>query len=738
MSLKDVFKPFYSLVSRIGLILGLLLMLFSCKPNQETELADQSAAVEDVTGYVNPFIGTAPLTDPEEIGYTPPEGWRVWAGLTYPGSSLPNAMVQLSPVTEFGSGAGYEYEDTEILSFAHTNKGHWNLVHIPILPVWGNAGAPFKSTFSHDREAASPGYYEVYLEDYDVEVRLTSTLRTGIHEYSFGDSSDRKILFNLGKANNGVSDWNIEQEAENVIIGFQRVGSEIVHFHAELSHPVMDLQTQQVGQANGYALASIADQEEGPVTMKIGISFVSTQNAADNLKAEVGDASFDEIHNQAEDTWRELLSTIEVAGGSDTQNEMFYSSFYRSFLWPALRSDINGEFRNVEGDIESADFRYYTNPAFWDTYRNKLVLMTIVSPEVTTDVIKSLINQGEKTGFIPTFFHGDHAQPFIAGAYLRGVRGFDVEKAYELLLNNAYKEGGVRPHIAEYIEKGFISDPDIENPHVETKAKAGVSKTLEYALDDYSLSLLASELGDTQHAEDLAARSKNYKNVFDTKTNFMRGRLESGDWISPFNPEYPYYEYMYREGNAWQLSFYVPHDMPGLVELYGGAAPFEAKLDSLFTLPWNPDHIARNVSSFIGNYVHGNQPNHEAPFSYYFVDKPEKSQAIIDTILEDYYGRGEHGLALAGMDDAGEMSSWYVFSAMGLYPLSPADTQYIVSVPVFDQVKWKVGDSQLLIEHQGEGRDLQEIRVNGEVLDSYFISHDLFTEGGELIISTQQ
>lgn len=718
-------------------LLGMILLLFSCKENETTGVAVESTTTKDVTQYVNPFIGTAPLTDPEEIGYTPPEGWRVWAGLTYPGSSLPNAMVQLSPVTEFGSGAGYEYEDTEILSFAHTNKGHWNLVHIPVLPVSGSASAPFKSAFSHEREAASPGYYQVYLEDYDVDVRLTSTLRGGVHEYTFGDATDQKIFFNLGKANNGVSDWNIQQEGEKVISGFQRVGREIVHFYALLSHRVTDLQTEQVGQRDGYALASLADQQTGPVTMKIGISFVSTENAAANLEDEIGDASFDEIHQQAKDIWTDLLSTIEVAGGTAKQNEMFYSSFYRSFLWPALRSDVNGEFRNVEGDIESADFRYYTNPALWDTYRNKLVLLTIVSPEVTSDVIKSLINKGEKTGFIPTFFHGDHAQPFIVGAYRRGVRDFDVDKAYELLLNNAYKEGGVRPHIAEYIEKGFISDPDVENPHVETKAKAGVSKTLEYAHDDYALSLLADELGDQEHTKDLAARSKNYRNVFDAQTNFMRGRLDNGDWISPFNPEYPYYEYMYREGNAWQLSFYVPHDMPGLVELYGGAAPFEEKLDSLFTLPWNPDHIARNVSSFIGNYVHGNQPNHEVPFSYYFVDKPEKSQAIIDTILEDYYGRGEHGLALAGMDDAGEMSSWYVFSALGLYPLSTPDAEYLTTVPIFDQVKWKVGDKQLLIRHQGEGRDLQEIHVNGEPLNGYFISHDLFKEGGEIEVITQ-
>lgn len=736
MDLKLYSFPLRNSLSKSALLFGTLLLLGACKSNESTEGSDETALAKEVTEYVNPFIGTAPLTDPERIGYTPPEGWRVWAGLTYPGSSLPNAMVQLSPITEFGSGAGYEYEDTEIVAFTHTNKGHWNLCHIPILPVSGNASAPFKSSFSHEREAASPGYYQVYLEDYDVDVRLTSTLRGGVHEYTFGENAERKILFDLGKANNHVSDWNIKQEGENAISGFQRLGRELVHFYAEISHPISNLQVENVGDREGYAMATLTGKGNEPVTMKIGISFVSTENAAENLQKEIGDASFDEIHKQAKATWTELLSTIEVAGGTEKQNEMFYSSFYRSFLWPALRSDVNGEFHNVDGEIESADFRYYTNPSFWDTYRNKLVLLTVVSPEVTSDIIKSLINKGEKTGFIPTFFHGDHAQPFIVGAYLRGIQDFDVNKAYELLLNNAYKEGGTRPHITEYIEKGYISDPDVENPVVETKAKAGVSKTLEFAYDDHSLSLLAKALGDEEHYEDLTKRAKNYQNVFDKKTNFMRGRLENGDWITPFNPEYPYYEYMYREANAWQVSFYVPHDMPGLVDLYGGPEPFEQKLDSLFTLPWNPEHIARNVSSFIGNYVHGNQPDHEAPFSYYFVDKPEKSQAIIDNILENFYGMGEHGIALSGMDDAGEMSAWYVYSALGLYPLSPADTDYLVTVPIFDEVRWKVNGNELVIRHEGEGRDLQKILVNGKELDGYSISNDLFENGGEIEVIT--
>lgn len=692
----------------------------------------------DLTQFVNPFIGTAPLTDPSQIGYTPPEGWRVWAGLTYPGSSLPNAMVQLSPITQFGSGAGYEYEDTEIIGFTHTNKGHWNLCNIPILPIQKSSAKPFKSRFNHNQEKASPGYYEVYLKDYSVKVRLTSTLRAGIHEYDFESPNDRAILFDLGKANNGVSDWEISNPSSNVLQGFQRVGGDKVHFYVKLSHEIETINIIEEGKRDGYVTVELKDGEESPVVLQIGLSYVSEANAQENLEKEVAGKSFEAVHQEAIDTWNDLLSHITVKGGTDKEKELFYSSLYRSFLWPALRSDQNGEFTDQTGKIRQEDFRYYTLPSLWDTYRNKVVLLSIVQPEVTADVIQSLVDRGHQTGFIPTFFHGDHAAPFIAGSYRRGIKDFDVKKAYEYLLNNAYKEGGTRPYIQEYIEKGYISDPDVENPHVETKAKAGVSKTLEFAYDDYALAQLAKEMGDEEHFQDLINRGQNYRNVFDPSVNFMRGKLENGDWISPFNPEYPYYEYMYREANAWQLSFYVPHDMPGLVDLYGGKGPFEEKLDSLFTKPWNPEYIARNVSGFMGQYCQGNQPDHEAPFSYYFVDKPEKSQKVIDKLLSDYYGIGEDGLALSGMDDAGEMSSWYTWSAMGLYPLSPADPEYLVTVPVFDQVKWKTaGGKFITINNPARGRNLKGIKVDGKLIDGYFIPHELFQTGGEIELVTE-
>ena len=721
------------------LVLSAIVLFYACKTNDNTEKLNVEENADQVLDHVNPFIGTAPLTDTGIIGYTPPEGWRVWAGLTFPGAALPNAMVQLSPVTQYGSGSGYQYEDPEILAFAHTNKGHWNLVNIPVLPIPGDASPPFGSSFSHQTENASPGFYEVFLEDYRVQVRLSSTLRAGIHEYEYETDRNRKIVFDLGKANNRVSNWEIKQVGTNSLSCYQRVGGDQIHFYAELSHPIEEINKVREKEQDGFAVVNLSDGGESVVLLRIGLSFVSTENARNNLNIEIGDATFEEVRQAAAEKWQNLLSSITVEGASSKEKEIFYSSLYRTFLWPALRSDINCEFRDLNGEIQKEDFAYYTNPSFWDTYRNKLVLLTIMRPEVTEDIIKSLIHKGGITGFIPTFFHGDHAAPFIVGAYNRGIRDFDVQKAYRLLLNNAYLEGGSRPYITEYIDKGYISDPEVAEPEVETKGKAGVSKTLEYAYDDYSLAQLAKSLGDEKKYRDQMERSRNYRNVFDTTTNFMRGRLENGDWITPFNPEYPYYEYMFREANAWQVSFFAPHDMPGLIDLYGGASAFEQKLDSLFTFPWNPDYIARNVSGFLGQYAHGNQPDHEAPFSYYFIGKPGKSQKVIDRILRDYYGIGENGLALSGMDDAGEMSSWYVMAALGLYPISPADARYLVTVPIFDEIKWQLDhNKELVIRKPNPGRKLEEIVVNGKPIDGYFIPHELFVRGGEIEIITSE
>lgn len=692
-------------------------------------------AQKRLTDYVNPFLGTALLTNPADIGFKAP--WRVWAGLVFPGASVPNAMVQLSPITKFGSGAGYEYENSVIYAFAHTNKGHWNLCNIPILPVAGNVDPnDFGSSFSHRNESAHPGYYQVYLERYKINAELTSTLRTGYHRYTYKDNTrPKKLVVNLAVSNEKIKDWKIEQDGAHAFRGHQ-TASEKVFFYAISNYPIRNIEELRNNKGN-LPVVNFA-QGTTPLEIKIGLSFVSTENAKENLEKELAGKSFETVKAEASAAWEKLLSKIQISGGSERQKELFYSCLYRSFLWPALRSDVNGEYTDVKGDVVKASFQYYTLPSLWDDYRNKLVLLGLLSPDVTVDVIRSLIDRGEKTGFIPTFFHGDHAAVFIAGSYLRGLRGYDINSAYRLLLRNATIEGGTRPYIKEYMDKGYISDPDVAHPVVETKGKAGVTKTLEYAYDDYAVALLAKELKDEPNYKMLMKRSKNYKNMFDPSTELMRGRLDNGDWIKPFNPQYPYYEYMYREANAWQSSFFAPHDTNGLISLYKSEADFEKHLDMLFSIPWNPNYIAENINSFIGQYCQGNQPDHGFAYLYYFVGKQEKSQIILNTIMSRFYGMGEKGLALSGMDDAGEMSSWYVFNAIGFYPYSPADPDYIISVPLFNKVVMKLSNGRdFTVVKRNSGTKITEITYDNQKLNDYFLPHRELMEGKKLVITTR-
>ncbi len=692
-----------------------------------------SQAEKQPVDCVNPFLGTATLWDKEDIGYTPTH--RTWGAEVFPGSSLPNAMVQLSPVTKFRSGSGYQYEDTTIQAFTHTCKGHWNLCNIPFLPATGVIDVTnYSSPYSHKNESAHPGYYQVYLERYGVNAELTSTLRCGFHKYTFKDGQSKKLIANLSMANERVRRWEIQQEGDNAFTGFQQAG-EKMYFYAVANHKIQNIESLK-NDARTISVLNFADSPK-PLEIQIGFSFVSIKNAKENLEKEMLGKSFDQVRKEAAKTWEALLSKIKVSGGTDRQRGLFYSCLYRSFLWPALRSDANGEFTDRSGNVVNKGFNYYTDPSLWDDYRNKLVLLGMLSPTVSVDVIKSLIDKGEKTGFMPTFFHGDHAAPYIAGTYLRGIRGYDIKSAYNLLLRNATVEGPSRPYISEYMEKGFISDPDVANPGVETKAKAGVTKTLEYSYDDYAVALLARELGDTNNYEMLMKRSRNYKNMFDPSTGLMRGRLANGDWVKNFDPLFPYYEYMYREANAWQSSFFAPHDPKGLMGLYKSPDEFEKKLDDLFTIPWNGVE-AYNISGFIGQYCQGNQPDHSFSFMYYFVNKQEKSQVLLNRIMDHFYDMGKEHLAYAGMDDAGEMSSWYVFNAMGFYPFSPADEDYIVSVPLFDKVVVKLGDkTKYTIVKKNSGAKITSLTYDQRKLDGYFFPYHEMVKGKKLVITTQ-
>ena len=704
-----------------------LAFMVSCQPDKR------------LTNYVNPFLGTATLWETKDLGYERHLKTRTWGAEVFPGSSVPNAMVQLSPVTQFRSGAGYQYEDTVIYGFSHTNKGHWNLLHLPILPVTGDISSDdYASKYSHTNESACPGYYQVFLERYGVNAELTSTLRSAYHKYTFRPEDDKKVLVDITRTNNGVRDWSIQKVDDYTFSGNQDAEGNI-RFYAVSNYKIDDIEQVKNGE-HEVSVVNFADSKGNkPLELKIGFSFVSVDNAKMNLEKEMMDKSFAQVSGEADKTWEKLLSNIEVTGGTEREKGIFYPCLYRSFLWPVLRSDVNGEYTDVKGDVVNNGFRYYTDPSFWDDYRNKLILLGMISPDVTVDVIKSITDKGEKRGgYMPTFFHGDHASAFVAGNYLRGLKDFDLNRAYKLLVNNATIPGkGGRPYLDEYIAQGWIAEKDTTNVPTWDEYKAAVTKTVEYAYDDYATALLAKELGDESTYNTLMERTGNYKNLFDPSTGFWRGKIADGSWIKDFDPYYPYYAYMYREANAWQSLFFAPHDPEGMIALYPSKKAVEQKLDSLFTEPWR-NYEAHNLTGFIGNYCQGNQPGHSIPYTYYFIDKQEKAQCMLDSIMNHYYDMGKDKLAYSGMDDAGEMSSWYVFNAIGLYTYSPADPEYIVTVPLFDQVKFTLGDkTQFIIVKKGNGQKITDISYDGRKIDGWFISHDLLKQGKQLTITTE-
>lgn len=697
----------------------------------------------DITDMVNPFMGTATLWKPGDLGYTRTEAKRAWGGETFPGSSLPNAMVQLTPVTNYHTGAGYQYEDHQIYGFAHTAKGHWDLLHLPILPVT-RAGKfhpdNYCSWFDHRNESARPGYYSVCLDRYGVKAELTSTLHCGLHRYTFRPQDEPMVMIDIARSNGNPRRWKVEQTGPRSFEGYQD-GNGCIYFHAETSRDISDLTIEREHKAPVAVVRFSGSGAPEPVEVRIGFSFVSVEGARANFEAELTGKTFDAVRSDADSIWEGLLGHIKVEGGSGKQRRMLYSTLYRAFLWPALRSDVSGEYCDARGEVVKADFRYYTRPSFWDTYRNKLILLGMISPGVAADIISSCIDDGEKSGgYMPTFFHGDHASAFVAGMWLRGIRGFDLKRAYRLMLRNATVPGrGGRPYLDEYIARGWIAEKDTVNVPTGDEYKGAVTKTVEYAYDDYATALVARALGDRKNYELLMKRSRNYRNLFDPSTGFWRGKVMRGDsgvWISDFRPDYPYYQYMYREADAWNSLLFSPHDPEGAVALYPSKKAVEQKLDSLYHTP-NGGYEAWNLTGYLGKYCHGNQPGHSIVYSYYFVGRQDKAQAVIDTLLDRYYGMGDEGLAYAGMDDAGEMSSWYVLNSIGIYTFSPSDAKYIVTVPLFSKVHFSLGSGiSFDIVREGRGEHIRAITVGGKTLKGYFVDHKELAAGRELRIFT--
>lgn len=714
----------------------------------------------DVTRYVNPLFGTTTLWDKKDLGYEmsdnpvyrtvlteegrrPAKGkTRAWGAETYPGAALPHGMVQASPVTCWGSGSGYQYEDPLVYGFFHTSHGQWGQGNFPTLAFSGSFNPEdYASTYSHKKEVAQAGYYSLYLDRYKVNTELTVNYRSAFHRHTFKSGKDKHFMMNLSRTNSvrpGNAKWTFEQVDDYTIKGSQaglgfrgpRTG---MYFYAVSNQKITATRTVK-GDRQEFTVIDFADGDK-VVELQIGFSYTSCEKAKLNLEKEILGKSFEEVRAMADQVWEDALSKIKVTGGTELQKSLFYSSLYRVMQNPNLRSDV---------DVDKYETVYSSNN-YWDTYATKLVILEMLEPDLISNVVRSDIARAEQTGFLGSGFHGDFCPAFITGCYLRGIRDFDVNKAYQFSLNNATRSwvdghAGGRKYGEEYRRQGWIAENHVENPTPKTEedeAKASVQKTIEYSYGDFAVALLAKEMGDMENYNILMDRSKNYRNLFDASTGFLRGRYADGSWVTPFDPGIPYYVYMYRESNGWMSSFYAPQDPEGLVALHPSKEAFEAKLDELFSTPF-AGYEADNMTGWFGQYCVGNQPSQGIAYYYYFVGKPEKAQEKLDIIMNDYYAMGKEGLAYAGMDDEGSLSAWYVMNALGLYSFSPAEPQYLVTVPVFDKVEFTMGEKTFTITKNGPGRKLSDITYDGKKVDGYFIKHEDLKKGKELVITSTE
>ncbi|MFA8449759.1 MAG: GH92 family glycosyl hydrolase [Bacteroidales bacterium] len=694
--------------------------------------------------YVNPKIGTG--------GH----------GHTFPGASLPFGMVQLSPDTridDWDGCSGYHCSDNSILGFSHTHlsgTGCGDYGDIRFMPLVGNVQinpgekentkTGYRSLFDKESEIAEPGYYSVKLTDYNVKAELTTTLRTGLHAYTFPESKESRIILDLKEAirTEDIHDSELIIVNDSEIAGMRRTGAwakdHPVYFYAVFSRPFESSSIYSDGQklkkekeARGKNLkASFTfntyDQER--ILVKVGISAVSIDGAYKNLKQENPNWNFEEIRIKAKNEWNKRLSKIQVSSENDSLKTVFYTALYHMYLSPNIFNDFDGRFYGHDGNVhQDKDRNQYTVFSLWDTFRAQHPLMSYLEPQATQDMINTMLNiyslgdklpvwelAGNETGCMI----GYHSVPVIYDAYVKGIRGFDLEKAYEAMKHSAKKkELGI-----EYLDEfGYVPGD---------KSGASVSKTLEYAYDDWCIAQFAKKLGKNADYKYFMERAQNYKNIFDKKTGFMRGK-RNGGFVKPFDPNEV--TFMLTEANSWQYTFFAPQDISGLIELYGGKDGFEKKLDAMFGAKTvlsgrhQPD-----ISGLIGQYAHGNEPSHHMAYLYDYIGKPWKTQKLVHQICNEMYSCNVDGYS--GNEDCGQMSAWYVFSSMGLYSVTPGDTVLAIGSPLFDKVVLTLDNgNEFELRCKNISREncyIQKAYLNGEPYNKTYISVLEIPKGGVL------
>ena len=697
----------------------------------------------DYTCYVNPFIGTD------------------FTGNTYPGAQVPFGMVQLSPdngLPGWDRIAGYFYPDSTIAGFSHTHlsgTGAGDLYDISFMPVtlpYKKAEAPLGiySKFSHKNEKAYAGYYQVMLEDYHINVELTATPRCGIQRYTF-PRAESAIFLNLAKAMNWdeTLDSYIEAVDSVTLRGYRYSNgwarNQRVYFYTKLSKPfkAMRVDTMAIAKdgkriGTGYVAQlnySTTDGEQ--ILLRTALSGVSVEGAEKNWEKEAQSEDFESYLGQAKEAWNRELGKIEIPEGDENDKVVFYTALYHSMLAPTIYDDVDGSYYGPDGKIHAnKNGVNYSTFSLWDTYRAQHPLFTLIQPERVSDMVKSFIAFYEQNGRLPVWnmygsetdmMIGYHAVSVIAEAYLKGIGGFDAKKALEACVHTAniddYRGIGV------YKTKGYIPY-DLTDAY--NSENWSLSKTLEYAYDDYCIAKMAEKMGEKKIADTFYACSMNYKNVYNPATSFMQPKASDGIFLPDFNAE-EYIPYI-TESNGWQYFWSVQHDIKGLITLVGGKQRFAEKLDSMFTLHAEKDGLPIFSTGMIGQYAHGNEPSHHVAYLYNFVDQPHKTQKYVSEIVRNLYRNAPDGLC--GNEDCGQMSAWYVFSAMGFYPVNPVSCEYEIGTPLFSELCLHLsGDKTFKVLAKGVSREkcyVKSVKLNGQPLQKSFITHEEIMKGGVL------
>jgi len=680
-------------------------------------LPTQIYAQRDLTRHVNPFIGTG--------GH----------GHTFPGAIVPFGMVQLSPdtrLTGWDGCSGYHYSDSVVYGFSHTHlsgTGISDYGDVLLMPTVGNRKNNYTSRFSHQNEKASPGFYSVRLDDDNIFVELTVTARAGMHRYTFPATNEANIILDLAHRDK-VLDSGVKIEGKTVL-GWRRsqawARDQIVYFAIEFSEPLLGH-----GSDDLKMFFRFDARNRKPILVRVGISAVSTEGALRNLRAELNHWDFDKVKADAAAAWNRELSKITVTGGTDAQLTNFYTGLYHAMTAPNIFMDVDGQYRGRDFKIHKAtDFTNYTVFSLWDTFRAAHPLYTIIDTKRTRDFIKTFLVQYEQGGRLPVWelaanetdtMIGYHAVSVIADAAVKGIDGFDLKKAFEAMDHSAeLRHYGLGP----YIDNGFISTED---------ERESVSKVLEYAYDDWCLAQVANLVGDRGNYIYYLLRAQSYRNVFDPQTGFMRPRT-NGDWTEPFDPREVTFHFT--EANAWQYTFFVPHDVTGLIDLMGGREKFASKLDQMFEAESRTTGREQaDITGLIGQYAHGNEPSHHMAYLYNYAGQPWKTQFRVRQIMDQFYKPTPDGLI--GNEDCGQMSAWYVLSAAGFYPVTPGSTTYAIGTPLFPEVEFNLenGKSFRIVAKDVSDKNIyiQFAVLNNRPYRKSFIDHADLMAGGQLVL----